>query len=143
MEQEPRPRHVDVDIDLDNQDTPQFSIPFDEVQLLIRHLLPSTEKQQVMTRVLTKARRIRGSIMVRIPEEAVEQEDIHEGESVEIDVHKVRKSWFGTCPGLGPMTREDELDVHDWGRSRFVSLVGASVLLRDEEDGGGNIGGRS
>lgn len=92
MEQEPRPRHVDVDIDLDSQDTSQFSIPFDEVQLLIRHLLPSTEKQQVMTRALTKARRIRGSIMVRIPEEVVEQEDIREGESVEIDVRKVRKS---------------------------------------------------
>lgn len=51
--------------------------------------------------------------MVRLPKEVVEQEDIHEGEMVEVDVKKAKKSWFGSMPGIGQMTREDELDTHD------------------------------
>jgi hypothetical protein len=66
-----------------------------------------------MTRAIIKAKRVGGSIMVRLPKEVVEQENIHEGEMVELDVHKAKKSWFGVYPGLGPMTREDELDTHD------------------------------
>jgi antitoxin component of MazEF toxin-antitoxin module len=65
-----------------------------------------------MTRAVIRAKRVGGSIMVRIPKEVVEQEDIHEGEMVEVDVHKARKSGFGILPGIGPMTREDELDTH-------------------------------
>ncbi len=66
-----------------------------------------------MTKALTKARRVGGSIMVRIPKELVEQEEIREGELLEVDVRKARKSWFGALPGAGPFTREDELDVHE------------------------------
>ncbi|MDV3244440.1 MAG: AbrB/MazE/SpoVT family DNA-binding domain-containing protein [Nitrososphaerales archaeon] len=66
-----------------------------------------------MTKALTKARRVGGSIMVRIPKELVEQEEIREGELLEVDVRKVRKSWFGAFPGAGPFTHEDELDVHE------------------------------
>jgi antitoxin component of MazEF toxin-antitoxin module len=51
--------------------------------------------------------------MVRLPKEVVEQEDIREGEMVEVEVRKARRSWFGSMTGIGPMTREDELDVHD------------------------------
>jgi antitoxin component of MazEF toxin-antitoxin module len=65
-----------------------------------------------MTRAVIRAKRVGGSIMVRIPKEVVEQEDIHEGEMVEVDVRKARKSGFGIDPGIGPMTREDELDTH-------------------------------
>ena len=50
--------------------------------------------------------------MVRLPKEVVEQEDIHEGEMVELEVRKARKSGFGIDPRIGPMTREDELDTH-------------------------------
>jgi len=50
--------------------------------------------------------------MVRIPKEVVEQEDIHEGEMVEVDVRKARRSGFGITPGIGPFTHEDELDTH-------------------------------
>ena len=66
-----------------------------------------------MTKVLTRARKIGGSIMVTIPKEVVKQEDIVEGQLVEIEVNKAKKSWFGSMPGIGPMTREDELDTHD------------------------------
>ncbi|MDV3277494.1 MAG: AbrB/MazE/SpoVT family DNA-binding domain-containing protein [Nitrososphaerales archaeon] len=66
-----------------------------------------------MTKTLTKARRIGGSIMVRIPKEAVEQEEILEGELLEVEVRKARRSWFGAFPGIGPFTHEDELDTHE------------------------------
>jgi len=49
--------------------------------------------------------------MVRIPKEVVEQEDLHEGEMVEIEVKKARKTGFGLDPQIGPMTRKDELDT--------------------------------
>ena len=61
---------------------------------------------------LVKTRKVGGSIMVTIPKEVVEQEDIREGELVEVEVRKARKSGFGIDPGIGPMTREDEFDAH-------------------------------
>ena len=64
-----------------------------------------------MTKALTKARRVGGSIMVRIPKEVVEQEDIKEGEMVEVEVRKAKKDWFGATPDLPPFTHEDELNV--------------------------------
>jgi len=63
-----------------------------------------------MTKAVIRAKRVGGSIMVRLPKEVVEQEDLHEGEMVEIDVKKARKSGFGMFPGIGSMKREDELD---------------------------------
>jgi uncharacterized OB-fold protein len=65
-----------------------------------------------MTRAVVRAKRIGGSIMVRLPKEVVDQEDIKEGEMVEVEVRKARKSGYGIDPGIGPMTREDELDTH-------------------------------
>lgn len=66
-----------------------------------------------MTRAVIRAKRVGGSIMVRLPKEVVDQEDIHEGEMVELDVHKARKSFFGATPGIGPFTREDKMKDHD------------------------------
>ncbi len=66
-----------------------------------------------MTKALAKAHRVGGSIMVRIPKEVVEQEDIKEGELLEVEVHKAKKDWFGATPEIPPFTREDELDVHE------------------------------
>jgi len=68
---------------------------------------------RLMTGAVIRAKRVGGSIMVRIPKEVVEQEDIHEGDMVEVEVRKARKSWFGSMPGIGPMTHEDELDTHE------------------------------
>ena len=50
--------------------------------------------------------------MITIPKELVEQEDIKEGEMVEVEVRKARKSGFGLTPGIGHVTHEDELDTH-------------------------------
>ena len=65
-----------------------------------------------MTKALTRAKKVGGSIMVRLPKEIVQQEDIHEGEMVEVDVRKPRKDWFGATPRLGPFVHDDELDTH-------------------------------
>ncbi len=61
-----------------------------------------------MARTVVKTRKIGGSLMVTIPKEVVEQEDIREGELLELEVRKARRSWFGATPGIGPFTREDE-----------------------------------
>lgn len=64
-------------------------------------------------KVVAEAKKIGGSLMVRIPAEAASAEGIQQGDLLEIQIKKVRKSWFGAYPGIGPMTREDELDTHD------------------------------
>ncbi len=51
--------------------------------------------------------------MVSIPKEVTDHEGIREGELLEIDVHKVKKDWFGAFKGIGPFTKEDELDTHE------------------------------
>lgn len=66
-----------------------------------------------MARTLVKARKIGGSLMVTIPKGVVEQEDVREGDLVEIEVRKATKSFFGATPGIGSMSRGDELDVHE------------------------------
>jgi antitoxin component of MazEF toxin-antitoxin module len=65
-----------------------------------------------MPRALVKTRKVGGSIVVRIPKELVEQEDIREGELVELEVRKARKDWYGALKGVGSFSREDELDTH-------------------------------
>jgi antitoxin component of MazEF toxin-antitoxin module len=63
-----------------------------------------------MVRALAKAKRVGGSIMVRLPKEVVQQEDIHEGEMIELDVKKARRQWFGVTPQISEFTHEDELE---------------------------------
>jgi hypothetical protein len=63
------------------------------------------------TITLVKARRLGGSIVVRIPKEIVEQEGIAAGETVGISIKKVKKSWFGAFKGLKPFKKGDEFDI--------------------------------
>ncbi|HLD57486.1 MAG TPA: AbrB/MazE/SpoVT family DNA-binding domain-containing protein [archaeon] len=64
-------------------------------------------------KTLTRTRAIGGSLMVTIPKELVREEQIHEGQLVEIEVKKPKKSFFGIARGVGPFTKEDELKSHD------------------------------
>lgn len=59
--------------------------------------------------VLTKLRKVGGSVMARIPKEVLEQESLHSGETVKLEVKKVKKSGFGSLKGIGSFTKEDEL----------------------------------
>ncbi|MDE1854166.1 MAG: hypothetical protein KGI38_10555 [Thaumarchaeota archaeon] len=45
--------------------------------------------------------------------EVVESEGIRDGDELEIEVCKAKRSWFGSAPGIGSMTHEDELDAHE------------------------------
>ncbi len=51
-------------------------------------------------KAFVKAKKIGGSIMVRVPKEIVEEESIKEGTLVQIDVTRPRKDFFGALKGL-------------------------------------------
>jgi antitoxin component of MazEF toxin-antitoxin module len=72
----------------------------------------AVEVECKMQKTTSEAKRVGGSLMVRIPAELAKEEGIEEGDMVEIQVKKARKSWFASMPDLAPMTREDELDAH-------------------------------
>lgn len=58
--------------------------------------------------VLTKLRKVGGSVMARIPKEVLEQESLHPGETVRLDVKKVKINGFGSLKGISPFTKDDE-----------------------------------
>ncbi len=60
-------------------------------------------------KTLAKTRAIGGSLVVTIPKEIVEKESIQEGELIEIEVEKIKKSGFGLLRGMRAFTKEDEL----------------------------------
>jgi antitoxin component of MazEF toxin-antitoxin module len=62
--------------------------------------------------VVVKARKLGGSLVVRIPKEVVEEEGITAGSSVKLKIKKLKKSWFGALRGVGSFTKEDEFDEH-------------------------------
>jgi len=62
-------------------------------------------------KTLAKTRRIGGSIVVTIPSNMVQNEQIGENEIVEIEVKKLRKNYFGAFKGIGKFSKEDELDT--------------------------------
>jgi antitoxin component of MazEF toxin-antitoxin module len=65
-----------------------------------------------MATTVQQAKKVGGSLMVRIPKEIAELEHIGPGELVEVDIHKARKDWFGAYPGLQPFTKEDRFRSH-------------------------------
>ena len=60
---------------------------------------------------LTKTRKIGGSLVVTIPKTIVEEEGLKEGQTIKIDVKRIKKDFFGAFKGIGPFTKEDELDI--------------------------------
>jgi antitoxin component of MazEF toxin-antitoxin module len=57
---------------------------------------------------LTRTRAVGGSLIITIPSEIVKEKSLKEGELVEIDVEKIKQSYFGRFKGIGPMTQEDK-----------------------------------
>ena len=62
-----------------------------------------------MHQCLTKTRKVGGSIVVTLPKEVVDLQQIKENEYVEITVKKCRKDGFGILKGMASFTVEDEL----------------------------------
>jgi antitoxin component of MazEF toxin-antitoxin module len=57
---------------------------------------------------LTRTRAVGGSLIITIPSEIVKEKSLKEGELVEIDVEKIKQSYFGRFKGIGSMTQEDK-----------------------------------
>ena len=64
-------------------------------------------------KIISTVRQVGGSLMVRIPKEIVKEENIRKGEVIEIEVGRMRKSYFGVAKGIGLFTKEDEMKAHD------------------------------
>lgn len=62
-----------------------------------------------MRQCLAKTRKVGGSIVVTLPKEIVELQQIKENEYVEITIKKCRKDGFGILKGMAPFTIEDEM----------------------------------
>jgi len=62
-----------------------------------------------MVNCLTKTRKVGGSIVVTLPKEIVEAQNIKENQLVEISVKKCRKNGFGMFKGMSPFTVADEM----------------------------------
>ncbi|HLD05529.1 MAG TPA: AbrB/MazE/SpoVT family DNA-binding domain-containing protein [Candidatus Nanoarchaeia archaeon] len=62
---------------------------------------------------IVRTRKVGGSLTVTLPKEIVKEEALQEGELVTINVKKAKKSYFGAAKGIGPFTKEDELNTHE------------------------------
>lgn len=58
--------------------------------------------------VLTKLRKVGGSVMARIPKEVLEHESLHVGDNIRLEIKKSKISGFGIFKGMRPFTKEDE-----------------------------------
>ena len=63
-------------------------------------------------KAVTRTRKIGGSLVVTIPKEIVREEGLREGEAVEINIEKIKKSAFGILRSMRPFTKEDEFNTH-------------------------------
>lgn len=65
-----------------------------------------------MTETLQYARKVGGSLMVTLPKEVIDIEDIHEGEMIKLNIQKIKRDWFGACKGIGgPLRKEEKMDI--------------------------------
>ena len=66
-----------------------------------------------MATTIQPAKKIGGSLMIRIPKDIAVLEHIHEGDLVSLDVRTTKKDWFGSLKGIGSLKKEEKLDIHD------------------------------
>ena len=64
-------------------------------------------------KTIARARAVGGSLVATIPKEIVEEEDVHEGDLIEIEIKKPKKSFSGVAKDIGPFTEEDEMKAHE------------------------------
>ena len=63
-----------------------------------------------MADVVTKAKRVGGSLMVTLPKQMVDLLGVEEGDVVELSVRLPRRSYFGALRGIGSFTEADRAD---------------------------------
>ncbi len=64
-------------------------------------------------KTLTKARVLGGSLVVTIPRQIVEKENIKADELVEINIEKLKESFFGVASRITPFTKKDEFKGYE------------------------------
>lgn len=57
---------------------------------------------------ITKLRKVGGSIMATVPKKLIELEGLIPGQTVSIEIKKIKKSGLGALKGIGTFTKEDE-----------------------------------
>jgi hypothetical protein len=57
---------------------------------------------------IAKTRKIGGSLVVTIPVEIIKDQNIEEGETIEIKVKKRKKDYFGALKGIGHYNRKED-----------------------------------
>ncbi len=62
--------------------------------------------------VIVKTRKLGGSIITTIPSDAVKAMSIKPNETLELDIKKHRRSFFGIAKGMREFTEEDRFDRH-------------------------------
>ncbi len=62
---------------------------------------------------IVKTRKVNNSIVITLPKELLEAEQIKENMKVKITVKKYRVDGFGILKGMAPFTVEDELKAHE------------------------------
>jgi len=64
-----------------------------------------------MNTAITETRQVGGSLMVAIPKSLRKALDLQKNQMVEISVKKMKPCFYGKFKGVGPFTKEDELDI--------------------------------
>ena len=57
---------------------------------------------------ITKLRKVGGSIVATVPKKLIDLEGLMPGQTVTIQVKKIRKSGLGAMKGIGSFTKEDK-----------------------------------
>lgn len=59
-------------------------------------------------KTVSRTRKIGGSLVITLPKEIVKEEGIIEGELIEVEAKKLKKSGFGLLKGMISFTKEDK-----------------------------------
>ena len=63
--------------------------------------------------VFSKTRKVGGSIVTTIPKEVVKDLGLKENETVELEIRKPEKSFFGAFKKLSKYSRKDRVDARE------------------------------
>ena len=59
---------------------------------------------------IVRTRKLGGSLIVTIPNDAVKKMDLKENELIELSVRRPKKSYFGICKNVSAFTGADRFD---------------------------------
>lgn len=60
--------------------------------------------------VLVKTRKLGGSLIVTIPNDAVKKMELKENETVSLSLNRPKKSYFGIAPNISAFTEKNRFD---------------------------------